>query len=222
MKRASPAVVPPEYPAFCRRSSRATIASSRNGAFFMSRALPPLAASQGSMRTDLMFGRAGTRSPLTVVSTCQLWSQLRVKVDSVAGSVVPATDCMRAPNVQAPWVAGDGGGVPVLRQGPQVVRRQSSTTETSVTNSSFSGTTVQADWIGSPLTSRLVRTAACWAGVPSSVRETEAKAIRDPPRTITSRARTILGLICERRRLIASSLGTARPRDGDYVPLQRR
>ncbi len=100
------------------------------------------------------------------------------------------------------------GTLPELMQGPQVVRRQSSTTETSVTNSSLDGTTVQADWIGSPETSRLVRTAACCSGVPSSLREgdgeidDEAKAIREVPRTITNRARTILGLRCERRRLI--------------------
>src|SRR3954462_707353 len=193
------------------------MASSRNGAFFMSRALPPLAPSHGSMTTDWMLGRAGTRSPLIVWLVDQLWSQLRVKVESVAGSVVPATDAIRVPNVQAPWVAG-AGTTPELMQGPQVVRRQSSTTETSVTNSSFCGTTVQDDWSGSPLTSRLVRTAACWSVVPSSVRETEAKAIRDPPRMMTNMARTILGLICERSRLIASSFGTARPRVGIPFP----
>src|SRR5205823_12367695 len=82
---------------------------------------------------------------------------------------------------------------------------------------------VQADWIGSPLTSRLVRTAACCADVPSSVRETdreadEAKAIRDPPRTITDRARTILGLRCERRRLILPPLGRLVPWIGIPFP----
>ncbi len=54
------------------------------------------------MTTDWMLGRFGTRSPLMVWSVNQLLSQLRVKADSVAGSVVPASDCIRAPNVQAP------------------------------------------------------------------------------------------------------------------------
>lgn len=136
-------------------------------------------------------------------------SQLMVKVDSVAALVVPASEAIRVPNVQAPWVAGGGGTGPEM-QGPQVVRRQSSTTETSVMNSSFSGITVQLERSGSVVTSRLVRTATCCASVPISERSVgvvdEAREIRETPRTATNRARTILGFRWERRRLMLSLL----------------
>src|ERR1700710_2093344 len=155
-----------------------------------------------------MLVRANTTSLLIVCVVDQVWSQLRVKVDSAAALVVPASDAIRVPNVQAPWVAGGSGGEP--RQGPQVVRVQSSTTETSVTNSSFSGITEQTDCTGRPLTSRLDRTGACCWGVPVSVRVilpagVEAREISEALKTSMNRARTILGLIFERRRLMVPS-----------------
>ena len=78
-------------------------------------------------------------------------------------------------------------------------------------NSSLSGITEQADCTGRPLTSRLDRTAACCWTVPVSVRVGvpmvgEAREIRGGRlRTSMNRARTILGLICERRRLMVPS-----------------
>jgi hypothetical protein len=196
------------------------MASRRNGAFFMSRVvLLPLAASQGSMISACTLGRAGTGSPLIVWMTDHWWSQLMVKVDSVAALLVPAIEAIRAPKVQAPWVAGGGGGG--VMQGPQVVRRQSSTTETSVMNSSFAGSTVQAERSGSAETSRLERTAACWSVVPTSERNcwlgvtVAAYAIREALRASANRARTSLGFRCERRRLMLPP-SWAKPPRGSY------
>jgi len=140
--------------------------------------LLPLAASQGSMIWVWTLMRAGTGSLLIVCRLDQVWSQFWVKVDSVALLLVPATAAIWAPKVQAPCVAG-GGGTGPMRQGPQVVRRQSSTTETSVMNSSLLGMTVQVERIGMVVVSRLDRIASCCAGVPISERwagatETEA------------------------------------------------
>ena len=115
-----------------------------------------------------------------------------MKVDSVAGvGGAGERRASGAPNVQAPRVAGRRRR---REAGTQVVRKQSSTTETSVMNSSRAGSTTQAALFvllsRISVASRLVRTVGLNRGLLDAAQERGLRRGREPTRRGASAAAT--------------------------------